>query len=215
MKPVAAETSSASSTNVRQPAFGVEPCWPARRTRSIGNISRLLAKMIGMTPAWLTLQRQVLPGAADRPAGRGRAWRSASGCAAGLGDERPRRRPRRRTGTTSTISVLDAVLAAPPSVSSASTLSPSSSISGAGHPGQDAGHDQQADAVADAVLVDLLAEPHQEHGAGGHRQRRAIEPVAEACRSRRWPGRAAVELGLHDVAGPRSTLWIKQMTTVA
>ena len=38
------------------------------------------------------------------------------------------------------------------------------------HAGQDAGHDQQADAVADAELVDLLAEPHQEHRAGGHRQ---------------------------------------------
>ena len=36
---------------------------------NIGNISRLLAKMIGMTPAWLTLQRQVLAGAAvDAPA---------------------------------------------------------------------------------------------------------------------------------------------------
>ena len=33
------------------------------------------------------------------------------------------------------------------------------------HAGDDAGHDDEADAVADAVLVDLLAEPHQEDGA--------------------------------------------------
>ena len=36
--------------------------------------------------------------------------------------------------------------------------------------GDDAGHDDERDAVADAVLVDLLAEPHQEHGADGHGQ---------------------------------------------
>ena len=41
---------------------------------------------------------------------------------------------------------------------------------GAGHAGEDAGHDQQADAVADAVFVDLFAQPHQEDRAGGHRQ---------------------------------------------
>ena len=33
----------------------------------------------------------------------------------------------------------------------------------------DAGEDDHGDAVADAALGDLLAEPHQEHGAGGHR----------------------------------------------
>ncbi len=38
------------------------------------------------------------------------------------------------------------------------------------HAGQNARHDQQADAVADAELIDLLAQPHQEDGAGGHRQ---------------------------------------------
>ena len=31
--------------------------------------------------------------------------------------------------------------------------------------GDDAGHDDQRDAVADAAAGDLLAEPHQEHGA--------------------------------------------------
>lgn len=36
------------------------------------------------------------------------------------------------------------------------------------HLGQNAGHDQQADAVADPVLVDLFPEPHQEDGAAGH-----------------------------------------------
>ena len=35
------------------------------------------------------------------------------------------------------------------------------------HAGDDAGQDDQRDAVAEAVLVDLLAEPHQEDAAGG------------------------------------------------
>ena len=41
---------------------------------------------------------------------------------------------------------------------------------GAGQPGQNIAHDQKTDAVADAVLVDLLAQPHEEYRAGGHRQ---------------------------------------------
>ncbi len=38
--------------------------------------------------------------------------------------------------------------------------------------GDDAGHDDQRDAVADAARGDLLAEPHQKHGAAGQRHRR-------------------------------------------
>ena len=38
--------------------------------------------------------------------------------------------------------------------------------------GDDTGEDDQRDAVADAALGDLLAEPHQEHGAGGQRDDR-------------------------------------------
>ena len=38
---------------------------------------------------------------------------------------------------------------------------------GPGQPGDDAGEDQQGDAVADAPFGDLLAEPHHEDGAGG------------------------------------------------
>ena len=41
---------------------------------------------------------------------------------------------------------------------------------GARHAGENARHNQQADAVADAVFVDLLAEPHEEHGARRHRE---------------------------------------------
>ena len=36
--------------------------------------------------------------------------------------------------------------------------------------GDDAGEDDQRDAVADAARRDLLAEPHQEHGAAGQRR---------------------------------------------
>ena len=39
--------------------------------------------------------------------------------------------------------------------------------------GDDAGEDDQRDAVADAARGDLLAEPHQEHGAAGQRDRRS------------------------------------------
>ena len=38
--------------------------------------------------------------------------------------------------------------------------------------GHDAGEDDQRDAVADAALGDLLAEPHDEGGAGGERDHR-------------------------------------------
>ncbi len=38
----------------------------------------------------------------------------------------------------------------------------------AGHLSYDTGHDQKTDPVSDPVLVDLLTQPHQEHGATGH-----------------------------------------------
>ena len=38
-----------------------------------------------------------------------------------------------------------------------------------GHAGDDAAEDDEGDAVADAVLGDELAQPDEEHGAGGHR----------------------------------------------
>lgn len=41
-------------------------------------------------------------------------------------------------------------------------------LGGLRQPGHDAGHDDQADAVADTILVDLLTQPHQEDGAGRH-----------------------------------------------
>ena len=66
----------------------------------------------------------------------------------------------------------------PPPLSSSDACC-SSSIAGGRHAGQNAGHDQQADAVADAELVDLLAEPHQEHRAGGHRQDRGDFPIPD------------------------------------
>src|SRR5205823_1679990 len=45
-------------------------------------------------------------------------------------------------------------------------------LRGVGDAGDDTGHDNEADAVADAVLVDLLAQPHEENGAHGHRDDR-------------------------------------------
>ena len=53
--------------------------------------------------------------------------------------------------------------------------------------GDDAGEDDERDAVADAARGDLLAEPHQEHGAAGQRDDR---------------GEAEEPAGIgHDVAG--------------
>jgi hypothetical protein len=44
------------------------------------------------------------------------------------------------------------------------------SMTPAGQADDDAGEDDQRDAVADAALGDLLAQPHDEHRAGGERQ---------------------------------------------
>ena len=48
---------------------------------------------------------------------------------------------------------------------------------GTRHLGQDAGHDQQADPVANPVLVNLLAQPHQEDRPAGHGQHGADLPT--------------------------------------
>ena len=48
--------------------------------------------------------------------------------------------------------------------------------------GDDAGHDDQRDAVADAARGDLLAEPHQEDGAAGQRDHR--DQAEEQARDR-------------------------------
>ena len=45
-----------------------------------------------------------------------------------------------------------------------------SCIAGRDHAGENARHDQQADAVADSIFVDLLSQPHEEDRAGGHGQ---------------------------------------------
>ena len=42
-------------------------------------------------------------------------------------------------------------------------------VDAVGDPGDDAGEDQQRDPVADPALGDQLADPHQQHGAGGQR----------------------------------------------
>ncbi len=39
------------------------------------------------------------------------------------------------------------------------------------HAGQNARHNQQTDTVADSILVNLFADPHQEDRAGGHGDR--------------------------------------------
>ena len=53
--------------------------------------------------------------------------------------------------------------------------------------GDDAGEDQQRNAVADAALGDLLAEPHQEHRAGGE----ADDRREDEARTRRVDDAAA------------------------
>ena len=87
----------------------------------------------------------------------------------------------------------------PPPPLSSSDACCSNSIAGARHAGQNAGHDQQADAVADAELVDLLAEPHQEHRAGGHRQNGGNLPIPDQMPPERSGTRAP------PVPAPRRT----------
>ena len=70
-----------------------------------------------------------------------------------------------------------------------------------GHPGQDAGHDQEADAVADAVLVDLLADPHQEDRARRH-DADAHQPVPEVA----ILGQDHIHLWAHHVLHPERAL---------
>ena len=43
-------------------------------------------------------------------------------------------------------------------------------MEGGRHLSDDTGHDQQTDAVADSVFIDLLPQPHEEHTAAGHDQ---------------------------------------------
>ncbi len=52
-----------------------------------------------------------------------------------------------------------------------------------GNAGDDAGHDDEADAVADAVFVDLLADPHEEDRADRHGDdgRELVIPVVIAA----------------------------------
>ena len=49
-----------------------------------GSMSKLLAKMIGITPAWLTFSRQELPGAAEHTPTADVLGRLGRGCAAVL-----------------------------------------------------------------------------------------------------------------------------------
>jgi hypothetical protein len=46
--------------------------------------------------------------------------------------------------------------------------------------GENAGQDDHRDAVAEAALGDLLAEPHQEHGPGDERERRRQHEARQA-----------------------------------
>ncbi len=52
---------------------------------------------------------------------------------------------------------------------------------GSRHRGQNTSHDQQADAIADAKFVNLLADPHQKHRTGGHRQHGSQLPSKWQC----------------------------------
>ena len=138
-----------------------------------GSTSRLLAKMIGMTPAWLTMQRQELAGAAeDAPAADvlGRLRRDAP-LPLGDGDDGHHHGDEQDDQHDD---LLEADVLAAAAAQRADDLPvelaglEEQRRRGRRHAGDDAGHDDEADAVADAVLVDLLADPHQEDGAGRH-----------------------------------------------
>ncbi len=77
---------------------------------------------------------------------------------------------------------------------------------GFGHLGQDTSHDQQADPVADTVFIDLLTEPHQEHGPAGHdgdggqlpAEMQGVGPwIAELRGNHTWRGRHHDILEIH------------------
>ena len=129
-----------------------------------GNIRSDEAKIGGMTPAVLTFSGRCVawPPYIFRPTTRLAYW-------TGSGAGRARRRRSTATTATMTTATIDQRRTA--------SMSPDLRLDeqlhgGVGHAGDDAREDDQRDAVADAALGDLLAEPHDERGAGGERDHR-------------------------------------------
>ena len=136
-----------------------------------------MAKMIGITPAIVTFRGRywVWPWYMRRPRTRlaywtgMRRWPSLMKTTAGDDDDRDddeRNDPQQavRTGDHAAGLVRDAA--------------------------DDAGEDDEADAVAQAALADQLAEPHEQDGAGrpAEQQRQRLEAEERVLReSRRWP----------------------------
>ena len=74
----------------------------------------------------------------------------------------------------------------------------------------------QADAVADAVFVDLLADPHQEDRADGHGDDGdETTHVPEAVVMARVPEPGRPWLSGVTMYVTQNQAWIRQMTTVA
>ena len=109
-------------------------------------------------------QRQVGRAAAGHPAADHALGVLDRDPALALLDEDDRRRSRRARGTASS----------PRRPGPGSSTRPGCR---SGRPDDDRGEDHQRDAVADAALGDQLADPHQQHAAGGERRSRSAKTL--------------------------------------
>ena len=159
--------------------------WPDEKFATvIGSNSSEEAKIGGITPALFSLSGrcEASPWNMRLP-----TWR--------LGYCTSSRRCARSMKTMNAITTTAMTSSAMISAVDSAPCRPSSSVptSACGNSRDDAGEDDQRDAVADAARGDLLAEPHQEHGAADQRDDRgdAEEPagiehdVARAFEARR------------------------------
>ena len=174
-----------------------------------GKIKRLEAKMIGITPAWLTFRGRncLVPPKTRRPRTCLADW---------VGIRR----------WLSVIAITPTTTAMKSPIKSKIVMMPYLPGSGLSfevelshrpfgrdrdrQPRQDARHDQEADSVADPVLVDLLADPHQENRAGRH----DADAHQSRARSRGNRGKTTFICGLIMYC-TQNALWIAQRTTVA
>ena len=172
-----------------------------------GKIKRLEAKMIGITPAWLTFSGRYcrVPPKTRRPRTCLADW---------VGIRRWLSVIAITPTTTATNSPARSTIVVMPylpcsGVELGRRVVPQL-LQGQGHPRQDARHDQEADPVADAVLVDLLADPHQEDRAGRH------DTDADAGR-RRSSGASGCTTPIWGLIMycTQKALWIAQSSTVA
>ena len=143
---------------------GASPC-AANDAMVAGSSSSDEPKITGMTPEVLSLSGrcEVSPWNILLPTWRFGYWISS-------------RRWARSKKTMTAITTMARISSADSQQAPASApvrLSSSVCDDGRGQVGDDAGEDDQRDAVADAARRDLLAQPHQEHGAADQRDRRS------------------------------------------